>query len=277
MKIHPTNCLVFFGCYVLLCTPFMAGAHDQGSSIVGAQEPQPQSNEASRHSSPFLRNMHRQEFLDAKQCQLNFVKTEIQSNMAKSCSLHKGINAQACAANQKLQDAAKSSAASVVCSGDPLVLRKNFQKAVKVAAKEGDPDAQICYISGAFNSPSDVNIEQYKKDAPRYLQLAIKRGDWRGVALLTTNNQLIADRGAGLMPSLDIIAKPFTIYRGNRLLELGSTGGLREVYAERARTISSKLTPAQIVNANVWAAQMYAHHFDRSTKLTSPPGGCTTK
>jgi len=216
---------------------------------------------------------HRREFLDARECFTHYLDASVLSSGMNSCSRHKGVNSEQCARWSKaLEESSKANASSRGCSGDPSVLEREFRKAVIIAAKDGDEDARICYVDGAFFTPKDVDIDEYRVNAHRYLKEAIERGDWRAVALLAKDSP--DHDGMGVMSSMDIIGKPFTLYRANRLLQLGAADGLKKIYADNARVAAQRLTNAQIVNANVWAAQVYSKYFDKSSKLTSNPSGC---
>lgn len=213
------------------------------------------------------------EFLHARMCVKHYRDVLVLASGVNTCSRQKDINAKPCARwTEELKKSSNSSPASMGCSGDPNILESGFRDAVEAAAKAGDEDARICYIKGAFLSPADVDIESYQNNARRYLKKSIMRGDWRGVGLLAADSP--DHRASEIMDSIDIVGKPFTLYRANRLLELGSTGSLQKEYAGNARAAALRLTPAQVVNANVWAAQTYMKFFSKLPKLTSRPSAC---
>lgn len=87
-----------------------------------------------------------------------------------------------------------AAAETVLSHCDQADLGTRYFEATKQAAKRGDVDAQLCYLRGDFFSPegkqifTDAENEQYKKDAPRYVDAALKRGDWRVVELLNTRH-----------------------------------------------------------------------------------------
>ena len=79
-----------------------------------------------------------------------------------------------------------------------------YFKATKEAAERGNADAQLCYLQGDFFSPegaqifTDAEIEEYREVAPKYVDAALKRGDWRIVYLLNTQH---FHPGSGTAPS----------------------------------------------------------------------------
>jgi hypothetical protein len=172
---------------------------------------------------------------------------------------------------EKIENAQKEQS---TCSTDPAVLEKNYKASVAEAARKGDFDAQICYINGGYTLESPAEVEQYKRDAGHYMNSALARGDWRAVDLLATPTESVAQGNVGAMASLANIGSPFTVYRANKLLELGATGYYLSLLRTSAGNAAMRLAPDQITNANAWAKQEYNKYFLESKPLTSAPERC---
>jgi hypothetical protein len=165
-------------------------------------------------------------------------------------------------------------AADTGCGQDTAAAQSGFARALVQAARAGDVDAQMCYFewTGPLSSPESV--ERYKREAALYMRKAIERGDWRMVQLLTTPQESVAHGGVGPMGNLDVVGKPFTVYRADRLLWLGATGDYKAFLARSARSAAASLTPDQIKNANTWAEQEFKRHFTKSPALSAAPVAC---
>ena len=130
------------------------------------------------------------------------------------------------------EGASRIAAAEAVTSDcDEADLGTRDFEATKQAAKRGDVDAQVCYVKGDGVRPdgkqifTDAEIEQYKKDAPRYVDAALKRGDWRVVELL---NKRHFHPGSGPLDLLEGVGDRDTQYKMTRLLRLGASGSYAE-------------------------------------------------
>ncbi|MGH8239000.1 MAG: hypothetical protein ACREXP_18540 [Steroidobacteraceae bacterium] len=108
--------------------------------------------------------------------------------------------------------------------------------ATKQAAKSGNADAQLCYLRGDFFSPegaqifTDAEIEEHKQVAPKYVDAALKRGDWRIVHLLSTRH---VHQGSGPLNLLEGIGDRDTHYKMTKLLRLGASGSYAKFMQSR--------------------------------------------
>lgn len=157
------------------------------------------------------------------------------------------------------------------CSTVPAVLEQAYFDSVFHAAEWGNADAQVCFVQGDFfNEISDQQMEQYKDNARNYIQLGLERGDWRIVSLLAT---LRVDSGG----RLDELAlnTPYDIFRMNRLLRHGATGGYAQFLDSNATTLALRVgNKVRIDAAIAWAQQEYEQYFRNSPTLHSEPEGC---
>ena len=171
-------------------------------------------------------------------------------------------------------DTFKAHATSASCSQDTQTAQNDFAKALVQAARAGDVDAQMCYFEWAGPLSSPESIERYKREAGIYMRRAMQRGDWRMVQLLTAPPESVAHGGVGPMGNLDITGKWFTVYRSNRLLELGAIGDFKQSLALTAKSAAAHLTQDQVKNANTWAGQEFKRHFANSAQLSAAPVAC---
>lgn len=157
------------------------------------------------------------------------------------------------------------------CSTVPAVLEKTYFDSVVRAAELGNSDAQVCYIQGNFSVEiSRQQIEQYKDNAPNYIQLGLKRGDWRVVSLAATDtNQHIS----GFL-ALVSLSDPYDIFRMNRLLRRGATGDYAQLLDSMGQDSAVSLSKAQLDAAFAWSRQEYEKYFINSPKLTARPAPC---
>ena len=169
---------------------------------------------------------------------------------------------------------------SLANCGDYADIARKYYDATKVAAKSGDQDAQMCYVQSGFQSGyvyadekqlyTDEDATEYKVDAPRYISEAFTRGDWRVAQILSTH---FFEPSSGLIGLIDHIGEPETVYKMEKLLQLGAA-------ADYAKRLSYDLAPNEalpehkIAEADAWAQQMYTEHFLNSPKLTQPPVPC---
>lgn len=168
------------------------------------------------------------------------------------------------------------------CDADPESIRKKYYAATKAAARAGDPDAEVCYLSSSFVDDkgvphfTDEDVADYRADAPKFVEQALNRGDWRVVALFTVRN---IDMQGGLRNYLEGIGKPETIYKMEKLLRLGASGDYAKqldaalsVYTDPSSGMG--LSKDQIAQADAWAKQMFAEHFAGEQGLTARPKVC---
>lgn len=221
-----------------------------------------------------------QRFHDAKRCLESGVEMEQLSNRVKLCKSQPAgtTEAQACAIATQQFDAKVQAnggrAAQASCSADPRVVETQYREAVTKAATAGDVDAQLCYVQGWFPLASPADVPAYKASASTYMKNAYARGDWRVAQLLITASETAGHGGAGLMVNFPIVGTPFTVYREYRLLAHGATGAYATSVNAAAKDASTKLTAAQIANADTWAGQEYRRHFSKSPPLSAAPTPC---
>lgn len=160
-----------------------------------------------------------------------------------------------------------------------------YFKATKEAAKRGDVDAQLCYLQGDFFSPegaqifTDAELEEYKTHAPRYVDAALKRGDWRVVDLLNTQH---FHPGSGPVHLIDGVGDRDTQYKMTKLLRLGASGSYADFLDGRLEDMmhpdldpSAALPPEVIKKGDAWARQTYIDYFAGVPGLTKAPVVCS--
>jgi hypothetical protein len=168
--------------------------------------------------------------------------------------------------------------------GDTTDVETRYFEATKQAAKAGDVDAQVCYLRGNFGASredplfTDMDVEEYKRLAPQYVDAALRRGDWRVVQLMTARG---FHPGAGPVTQIPDIGKPETIYKMTKLLRLGASGR----YASSLdRQLSGMIHPDLVLEAalpadvvksgDAWAQQIFNEYFSRVPGLTERPTVC---
>lgn len=155
----------------------------------------------------------------------------------------------------------------VICAiSDPDVLEKQYHAAVENAASRGLADVQVCYIQGEFRLTSPAEIDTYRRSAKKYIKEGLQRGDWRVVYLLATPMESAA-HGLGAMSSLELIGRPFTVYRATQLLMLGADDKYRKELTARTEFPSRFLSKAQMDKAILSARKQYRENFANSPIL----------
>lgn len=173
-------------------------------------------------------------------------------------------------------------AAASMC--DDADMGKRYFEATKQAAKNGDVDAQLCYLRGDFFSPegtlifTDAELEEYKKVSPRYADAAFKRGDWRVVALLSTRRPHPDGGPSHLLAGFG--DRP-TIYKMTKLLRLGASGPYADFLDDQLEGMSHApmnpalaLPPEVVKDGDAWAQQTYTEYFAGGLRLTEAPVVC---
>ncbi|MFC5437307.1 hypothetical protein ACFPME_12115 [Rhodanobacter umsongensis] len=162
----------------------------------------------------------------------------------------------------------------------------HFYEATKLAAAQGNADAQACYVQSLFQSNGvqltypQREIDDYRRDAPRYISDGLARGDWRMVSLLARGGH----DGDGLLPLIagnDVYRE----YVMNRLLQLGADGeyahqleaSIRFHYLSPSTTQAPPLTQEQIARGNQEATALFHKSFDRQPLLNGPPSVCAQR
>jgi hypothetical protein len=174
--------------------------------------------------------------------------------------------------------------ASMTECGPEKEIARKYYNATKAAAKNGDTDAQLCYIQSAFSDSegnmqyTNDDIAQFKSDAPRYIADAIARGDWRVVYFLSLERLSPA---FGLAHYIDGAGSLETAFRMTSLLLLGADDDygrtvkvLRDSIPQSGAPAGQELTPAKIASADEWAKNTYDQHFAGTARLTRSPIVC---
>jgi hypothetical protein len=181
------------------------------------------------------------------------------------------------------QDQIRSARAAMATCGDEKTLVRRYFDATKSAAKNGDVEAQLCYVSGQFTDPdgtthyTDEDLAEYRATAPGYVDAALQRGDWHMVAVLSRH---FVD-GFELSRLLDGIGEPETIYKMDALMRLGAVGDYADTLNSSMQDIAHPdqkpelgLSPAGVAAAEDWARSSYARSFSGSPPLTAAPARC---
>ncbi len=168
--------------------------------------------------------------------------------------------------------------------GDTNDAERRYFEATKQAARNGNAEAQICYLNGDFGASSEdplltaADMEEYKRLAPRYVDAAIRRGDWRIVQLMTRRS---FHPGVGPITHIPGIGKPETIYKMTRLLRLGASGSYARILDSQLRgmihpdLVPEAALPDDVVErGNAWAQQTFNEYFSGVPGLTERPTVC---
>jgi hypothetical protein len=150
--------------------------------------------------------------------------------------------------------------------------------ATKTAAVAGDRDAQMCFVAANFlEDPAAGKIvsqedeSEYRRLAPGFIDSAFAQGDWRIVALLSRRSVDSVNR---LLSSVYDIGTPETIYKMNRLLQLGGSEG---VATGAANSLAKVELPAQQQSvAERWVRETYNAQFASTTRLEAMPRVCAS-
>jgi hypothetical protein len=175
------------------------------------------------------------------------------------------------------QNRISAAQATIAACGNASEVLNNYYNATKAAAKNGDPDAQICYVASYFldleQKPhyTDADAIEYKAEAPKYVADALKRGDWRIVQLLTAQH---FSPTSGYFTLLDHVGEPETIYKMDKLLSLGASGEYAAELSALMDGLAQRLAPGKMAEDDAWAQQTYNEYFAGSPGLTQVPEIC---
>ena len=164
---------------------------------------------------------------------------------------------------------------------------RSFYEATKAAAAQGDAEAQACYVQSLYQSNgvdltySQQDIDDYRRDAPRYIASGLSRGDWRIVALLARGGHGDQYNLLELITRDDV----YTQYVMNRLLQLGADvayatqldRSIQAIYLAPRMTQGPPLTQEQIARGSKEALDLFHRSFDRQALLQGPPMICARK
>ncbi|WP_143154153.1 hypothetical protein [Rhodanobacter sp. OK091] len=169
------------------------------------------------------------------------------------------------------------------CTGDESTAR-HYYEATKAAALRGNADAQACYVQSIFQSNgtglaySPQDVDDYRRDTPRYISDGLARGDWRIVSLLARGGH---DDGLSLLP---LVTKDdaYIQYVMNRLLQLGAEGTYAQYLGRSIQmdflspgiTTPPPLTQQQVATGIAEAQSLYRKSFDRKPLLDRAPIAC---
>ena len=173
------------------------------------------------------------------------------------------------------------------CGSDHDIIQRYFLE-TRDAARLGDQDAQLCYLTSFFSDGTadseslytDADRTEYQAVAPAYVDAAILRGDWRIVTLLSTNVQGFPPSGlSGYLPHSGEFDQA---YKMKILLRLGAiepyTKSLdRSISAETEEVEQGNVqgvTVASLGIAQASAQDMYIKYFSASSRLTGPAAPC---
>jgi hypothetical protein len=170
------------------------------------------------------------------------------------------------------------------CPNDEDTLMREYFNATKAAARMGDLDAQLCYLASDLVDShkkslyTKEDVADYQAIAPVYVADALKRGDWRIVALLSKR---FIDRPSGFMLYLGV-GQAETIYKMDKLLRLGATGSYASFLDDELSVYASPdgsargvdLTQDKLASADEWAERTYTQYFASGESLTEPPKVC---
>jgi hypothetical protein len=159
---------------------------------------------------------------------------------------------------------------------------EQYRDALRAAADEGDPDAQMCYLESNLSDGTGepkytaAYAAEYQARATQFVDQAFERGDWRIVELLASQHL-----HGGMRSSLPGIGLPQTVYKMDRLLRLGASGDYADFLDATMNSIlhpdlipASALSPADAAAGEAWARHTYNEHFSAAPPLTKEPIVC---
>lgn len=152
---------------------------------------------------------------------------------------------------------------------------KAFYASTVAAARNGDVDAQICYLQSDFKLDrpyTEAEMGEFREDGTAYIDAAMKRGDWRVVQLLMTSRKNLGSL-SGLLPLLTN-GDPVEVYRMNRLARLGATGAYAQQLDATAMDPQQPIPLKEAADANAWAQQTFNAYFASSPLLSERPVAC---
>lgn len=184
---------------------------------------------------------------------------------------------------QPMLDSAQRSLAKWGC-GDERDLFPKYYESTKDAAKSGNTDAQLCYLQSNFldlngKAPyTQADGAEYQASAPKYIEAAFSRGDWRIVQLLSSDHH---GGIIGLALYIPNIGTPDTVYKMTRLLRLGANGEYAEQLDSMLDTLvrpdgheNPELPQARVADLDAWAQKTFSQYFAGAPGLTKPPFPC---
>ncbi|ASR42750.1 hypothetical protein BEN78_04465 [Xanthomonas citri pv. mangiferaeindicae] len=163
---------------------------------------------------------------------------------------------------------------SCVSLGPSEAEQRNFERTMR-AAELGDLDAQICYVNSNFVLQRPWTAQEhrdYADRAPKYVEAALSRGDWRIVEVLRVADlTLVEERG---LPFQITAGDQLTIYKMNRLLRMGAADGFASYLDNLLMRPAFPHSEEEIAEADRWVRKIFDAHFGMSPKLTAPPNVC---
>lgn len=163
---------------------------------------------------------------------------------------------------------------------------RQLHEATTAAAKAGDLDAQMCYLTQAAGDResgfrlTDAEIAEYQTLGARYVDAAFKRGDWRVVELLGYH---VVD-WVGPFFYLEQWRDPAREYKAHQLLLLGAGGANSQgtdnwlaVLRMLESNNNSKLSAQEMQDSDAWAQETYDKYFISQPRLLEEPRVCTAQ
>jgi len=163
---------------------------------------------------------------------------------------------------------------------------RQLHEATTAAAKAGDLDAQMCYLTQAAGDResgfrlTDAEIAEYQSLGAQYVDTAFKRGDWRVVELLGYH---VVD-WVGPFFYLEQWKDPAREYKAHQLLLRGAgdmdaqdpnnwLGVLRMTESNG----NSRLSAQEMQEGDAWAQDTYEKYFISQPRLLEEPRICTAE
>jgi hypothetical protein len=163
---------------------------------------------------------------------------------------------------------------------------RQLHEATTAAAKAGDLDAQMCYLTQAAGDResgfrlTDAEIAEYQSLGARYVDAAFKRGDWRVVELLGYD---VVD-WVGPFFYLEQWKDPAREYKAHQLFLRGAAGVDPQDSNNWLGTLrmtesngNSKLSAQEMQGSDVWAQETYDKYFVSQPRLLNEPKVCTAE
>jgi hypothetical protein len=172
--------------------------------------------------------------------------------------------------SQRQKDAARLNE----CNQYPDQLEAEYFHRTLEAAKAGDADAQLCFMQDDFRQRPRTkdDVDEYDRDSSIYLNLAMKRGDRRAVALMATDPHYLP-HSETLLSRL-VPGDAVTTFEMNRLLRRAAHGSFAITLDSDGRDLLKNLSDAQATEADAWAKKQYETYFRNSGDLNAMPSVC---
>jgi hypothetical protein len=158
-----------------------------------------------------------------------------------------------------------------LCDGADEAMLEALVPNLRKAAELGEGYARACYLQKgpSFDSRHLMNhpewLDAYRTGVSSMINAGMEAGDWRVVDILRNAYQPGAESPlAGVLGS-----DSYQYYRYLKLYRLGAEQYRAEQLDQLVLEAASKLTPAQLADADAWAQSIFQQNFNSSSSTES--------